>query len=59
MIKVFGYFNADVGESVEMLYQYQYPYHFSSAKFEKYFNYTPVSHAAGLEETIKFYQRTV
>jgi nucleoside-diphosphate-sugar epimerase len=56
MIKAFGLFNADVRESVEMLYQYQFPYHFSSAKFEKYFNYQPMSYAAGLEETIKFYK---
>lgn len=57
MIQTFGWFNKVVGESVEMLYQYEHPYIFSSEKFEKHFGYTPTSYAAGLKETIDFYKK--
>jgi nucleoside-diphosphate-sugar epimerase len=57
MIKSVGWFNKVVGESVEMLYQYEYPYLFSSEKFEKYFNYKPISYEQGLRETNLFYKK--
>jgi nucleoside-diphosphate-sugar epimerase len=57
MIKSFGWFNKVVGESVEMLYQYEHPYHFSSEKFEKHFNYKPTSYEQGLRETNLFYKK--
>lgn len=57
MIKTFGMFNKVVGESIEMLYQYEHPYHFSSEKFEKYFNFIPTSYEQGLKDTIDFYQK--
>jgi nucleoside-diphosphate-sugar epimerase len=57
MIKSFGWFNKIVGESVEMLYQYEYPYLFSSEKFEKHFNIKPTSYEQGLKETMVFYNR--
>lgn len=57
MIKSFGWFNKVVGESVEMLYQYEVPYHFSSEKFEKHFNYKPTSYHDGLKATIDFYNK--
>jgi nucleoside-diphosphate-sugar epimerase len=57
MIKSFGWFNKVVGESVEMLYQYEHPYHFSSEKFEKHFNFKPTSYEQGLRETNLFYKK--
>ncbi len=55
MIKSFGWFNKVVGESVEMLYQYEYPYLFSSEKFETHFNFKPTSYQDGLKATVDFY----
>ncbi len=55
MIKSFGWFNKVVGESVEMLYQYEHPYLFSSEKFENHFNFKPTSYHDGLKTTIDFY----
>jgi nucleoside-diphosphate-sugar epimerase len=57
MIKSFGWFNKVVGESVEMLYQYEHPYLFNSEKFEKHFNYKPISYEQGLRETNLFYKK--
>lgn len=57
MIKSFGLFNKVVGETVEMLYQYEHPYHFSSEKFEKYFNFQPTGYEEGLKNTIEFYKK--
>lgn len=57
MIKTFGLFNKVVGETVEMLYQYEHPYHFSSEKFEKYFNFQPTGYEEGLKNTIEFYKK--
>jgi nucleoside-diphosphate-sugar epimerase len=56
MIKSFGWFNKVVGESVEMLYQYEHPYLFSSEKFEKHFNFKPTSYQEGLKATVDFYK---
>ena len=55
MIKSFGWFNKVVGESVEMLYQYEHPYLFNSEKFEKHFNFKPTSYQDGLKATVDFY----
>lgn len=57
MIKSFGWFNKVVGESVEMLYQYEHPYLFNSEKFEKHFNFKPISYEQGLRETNLFYKK--
>lgn len=56
MIKSFGWFNKTVGESYEMIYQNEFPYHFSSAKFENHFNFKPTSYTDGIKETIAFYK---
>ena len=57
MIKTFGWFNKTVGESNEMLYQFEHPYHFSSQKFEKHFNFKPTSYQDGLKASIDFYAK--
>jgi len=57
MIKTFGWFNKAVGESYEMLYQYEHPYLFSSEKFEQRFNFKPTSYADGLKASIEFYSK--
>lgn len=57
MIKSVGWFNKEVAESVEMLYQYEYPYLFSSEKFENHFNFKPISYEQGLRETNLFYKK--
>lgn len=57
MIQTFGWFNKVVGESVEMLYQYEHPYLFSSEKFEKHFNYKPITYQEGLKASIDFYTK--
>ncbi len=59
MVKSFGWFNKVVGESVEMLYQYEHPYHFSSEKFEKHFNFKPTSYHDGLKASIDFYKKNI
>ena len=49
-----GLFNKTVSELVEMLYQNEFPYYFDSTKFEKKFNYSPISYEQGIINTIKF-----
>lgn len=56
MIKMAGMFSGDIKESIEMLYQSEHDYYFSSAKFEKAFNYTPIPYQQGLEEVAKSYR---
>ncbi|MGD8780783.1 MAG: NAD-dependent epimerase/dehydratase family protein [Ignavibacteria bacterium] len=53
MISLAGLFNSQIRESKEMLYQYEYDYLFDSSKFEKRFNYTPISYEEGIRETIE------
>jgi nucleoside-diphosphate-sugar epimerase len=54
MIKLTGLFNKQIGELYEMLYQNKYDYIFDSAKFEKHFNFRPISYEEGIKETIRF-----
>jgi len=51
LLKAFGYFNPFMKEAYEMNYQNEFPLHFSSAKFEKAFSFTPTSYADGIKET--------
>jgi nucleoside-diphosphate-sugar epimerase len=53
MLRLIGMLNGVVKEVVEMLYQYDSDYLFSSEKFEKAFNFKPTSYAEGIKETIK------
>jgi nucleoside-diphosphate-sugar epimerase len=50
MLRIFGLFNPLVGELYEMLYQYDRDYVFSSAKFEKEFNFQPTSYLDGIKQ---------
>jgi nucleoside-diphosphate-sugar epimerase len=56
MIKMAGIFNPIVKESVELLYQSEYEYLFSSEKFEKKFGFVPTSYSEGIRETVKSYK---
>jgi nucleoside-diphosphate-sugar epimerase len=53
MVKMLGMFNKVVKESVEMLYQNDSDYLFDSTKFEKAFNYKPISYEEGIINTAK------
>jgi len=46
-----GLFNRAIKESVEMAYQNQFPYLFSSSKFNKAFNFSPTSYEDGIRDT--------
>lgn len=50
MAQLAGLVIPDVREMVEMLYQYEYDYVFSSAKFERRFGCAATSYAQGIEE---------
>ncbi|RYZ47567.1 MAG: NAD-dependent epimerase/dehydratase family protein [Sphingobacteriales bacterium] len=51
LLKLIGYFNPFMKEAYELNYQNEFPFHFSSAKFEKEFNFTPTSNIDGIAET--------
>jgi nucleoside-diphosphate-sugar epimerase len=51
MMRVVGLFNRAIGESVEMAYQSEYPYLFSSSKFESAFAFQPTSYKEGIHQT--------
>lgn len=53
MLRLIGMLNGIVKEVVEMLYQYDSDYLFSSEKFEKAFKFKPTGYAEGIKETIK------
>jgi nucleoside-diphosphate-sugar epimerase len=54
IISLVGIFNKAIGEMKEMLYQNEFDYYFDSSKFDKHFNYKPVSYSEGIKETILF-----
>ncbi|MBC8024346.1 MAG: NAD-dependent epimerase/dehydratase family protein [Burkholderiales bacterium] len=51
MLKVAGWFDADIRESYEMLYQSDSPYILDSTKYSKAFGVEPTSHAEGIRRT--------
>jgi len=51
MAQVLGLFIKEIKESVEMLYQNDSDYLFDSTKFEKAFNYKPISYEEGIINT--------
>jgi nucleoside-diphosphate-sugar epimerase len=53
MIQMLGLFNKVIRESVEMLYQNDSDYLFDSTKFEKAFNFKPISYEEGIINTAK------
>ncbi|MFB6457013.1 NAD-dependent epimerase/dehydratase family protein [Chitinophaga sp. Hz27] len=52
MLTLTGLFDKQIKEMVEMLYQNNYPYHFNSEKFEKYFHMAPTPYQQGILDTI-------
>jgi nucleoside-diphosphate-sugar epimerase len=52
MLKILGIFIPVLKETVEMVYQYEYPYHFDSAKFQRKFNFTPTSYRIGIANNV-------
>lgn len=53
MLSMFGLFNKVIKENNEMLYQNNSDYLFDSTKFEKAFNYKPISYEEGIINTVK------
>ena len=53
MVKAMGLFMPIMKESVEMLYQYDRDYIFSSAKFESHFGFEPTSYETGIRQVIE------
>ena len=56
MMKLAGFFNSDLRDLYEMLYQYQSDYIFDSTKFESAFAYKPATYAYGIHETAVSYK---
>jgi len=52
MVKMVGFFNNNVSEAYEMLYQNEFDYNFNSDKFNNFFNYKPITYKEGIHETI-------
>ncbi|HEX9512326.1 MAG TPA: NAD-dependent epimerase/dehydratase family protein [Puia sp.] len=56
MIRVGGLFDKTTSELYEMLYQYDSDYLFDSSKFEKAYNFHPVSYGEGIKATANAYK---
>ncbi len=48
LLKILGVFIPVMKETVEMVYQYEHPYHFDSSKFQRKYNFTPTSYRVGV-----------
>ena len=55
LLKVIGLFDPFMKEAYEMNYQNEFPLHFSSARFENVFTFTPTSYAEGIKETASWH----
>ena len=53
MLSLLGVFNKVIKENNEMLYQNHSDYLFDSTKFEKAFDYKPISYEEGIINTAK------
>jgi len=58
MIRMGGLFDKTTAELHEMLYQYEYDYLFDSSKFEKTYNFQPVSYEEGIKATANAYTKS-
>lgn len=56
MVQMIGLFNPILKESVEMMYQNEHDYLFSSSKFFNFFNFDVTSYQEGISSTVKFYK---
>jgi nucleoside-diphosphate-sugar epimerase len=54
MMRIAGLFNRSIKESIEVAYQSEFPYLFDSSKFNKSFNFEPISYYDGIKETAKW-----
>jgi nucleoside-diphosphate-sugar epimerase len=54
MLKMVGIFIPVVRESIEMLYQNEFDYEFSSEKFEKHFAWKATDYETGMRDTIAY-----
>ena len=54
MVKMVGFFNNNVSEAYEMLYQNEFDYNFNSDKFNIFFNYKAIKYKEGIHETINY-----
>ena len=57
MMKILGFFNPIMKESIEMLYQYDRDYVFSSAKLEKRFGLKPTPYEVGIQAVAKEFKK--
>jgi nucleoside-diphosphate-sugar epimerase len=57
-VRMLGLFVPVLKETCEMLYQYDRPYFFSSSKYERAFNHTPISNEDAVLETVQVLQHT-
>lgn len=55
LLKVIGWFNPFMKEAYEMNYQDEFPFRFSSEKFEKAFNFNPTSYEEGVRKTAEWF----
>lgn len=51
LMQIIGLFNKPIKESIEMLYQNEFPYLFDSSKFNVAFNFEPTSYNDGIRQT--------
>ena len=54
MMHIAGLFNRPIKESIEMVYQSEFPYLFDSSKFNRAFSFEPTSYQDGIRETAKW-----
>jgi nucleoside-diphosphate-sugar epimerase len=57
VLKIASWFNPSIKEIYEMLYQDEFPFRFSSAKFEKAFNFTPTPYETGIQVTAEWFRQ--
>jgi nucleoside-diphosphate-sugar epimerase len=56
VVRVIGRFQPDVGEVVEMLYQFDKPFTVDHGKYEKAFGANPTPHREALRHTVSWYR---
>ena len=56
MIRLGGLFDGTTKELNEMLYQYEFDYHFDSSKFESAYRFQPTSYEEGIKATANAYK---
>jgi nucleoside-diphosphate-sugar epimerase len=59
LVKIAGWFDSDIRESYEMLYQSESEYLFDSSKFTQAFTFAPTSYVEGIRATAAAYKSPV